>query len=120
MQDILVLTQMFDALQNLGRDAPDDLAQLLHPSRRRTKLQDMCASRNRVNTIDHVVEIARQQVDVLPVNRRDEGPVEAVHDFMSDLIGLMLEALDGFRTICYTLGLPGEELEQVTSSLKRA
>jgi hypothetical protein len=80
----------------------------------------MCASRNRINTIDHVVEIARQEVDVLSVNRCDEGPVEAGHDLMRDLIGLMLEALDGFRTIRYTLRLTGEELEQVAGSLMRA
>ena len=50
-----------------------------------------------VDQVDDVVEADGQLVDVLAVDRRDEGPVDAAEDLVRDLVALVLEALDLVR-----------------------
>ncbi len=44
--------------------------------------------------VHHVVQVGRQLVDVLAIERRDEGAIEPVHHFVRDLVGLVLQSLD--------------------------
>ena len=50
--------------------------------------------RRGVNRIHHVVERPRQREDVLAVERRDEGAVEALDDFVREEVALVLDLLD--------------------------
>ena len=43
-----------------------------------------------IDQIDHVVQPGGQHMDVFPVQRRDEDPVEPGHHVMGDLVRLML------------------------------
>ena len=47
-----------------------------------------------VDQVDDVVEPGGQQVDVLPVERGDEHPVEPGDHLVGDLVGLVLQPLD--------------------------
>ncbi len=49
-------------------------------------------------------------MDVLTVERRDERAVEPIHHFVGDLVGLVLEPLDGFHLGSTALGRRGEQL----------
>ena len=50
--------------------------------------------RRRVDRIHHIVERPRQGVNVLPVDRRDEGAVEALDDLVGQEVALVLDFLD--------------------------
>ena len=56
-------------------------------------------------------------MDVFPVERRDEGAVEPVHDLVRDLVGLVLESLERLDVGRATLGLRREQLAQVVRRL---
>ena len=47
-----------------------------------------------VDQVHHVVQPGGQQVDVFPVERGDEYPVQPGHHLMGDLVGLVLQPLD--------------------------
>jgi hypothetical protein len=47
-----------------------------------------------LDVVDDVIEMARQHVDVLAVERRDKGVLEALLDLVVDLVALVLEHLD--------------------------
>ena len=51
-------------------------------------------SADRLDEVDDVVEPARQVVDVLAIERRDEGLLEPFVDVVVDLVALLLERLD--------------------------
>jgi hypothetical protein len=44
-----------------------------------------------IDEIDDLVEVRRQHVNVFPIERRHERPVDAVDDLTGEIVGLMLE-----------------------------
>jgi hypothetical protein len=50
--------------------------------------------RHRVDQVQHVVETAGERVDVLPIDRGDEGGVEAAHDLVGEGVARVLQVLD--------------------------
>ena len=50
--------------------------------------------RRLVDGVDHVVERAGQRVDVFAVERRDEGPVQPLDDFVGQVVAGVLDLLD--------------------------
>src|SRR6266571_2578735 len=49
----------------------------------------------RLEEVEHVVEAGREVVDVLAVDRRDEGRVEPPDDLVGDLVARVFDFLDG-------------------------
>ena len=64
------------------------------PSGRRAGVEDLEPARGAVDQVDDVVQPGGQEVDVLPVERGDEHPVEPGHHVVGDLVGLVLQPLD--------------------------
>jgi len=52
------------------------------------------ATGDRVDQIDQVVHAGRQIVDVLPVDRRDEGAVQGLHQLVDLDVAAVLDLLD--------------------------
>src|SRR5262245_48573879 len=50
-----------------------------------------------LDVIEHVVQTRGQVVDVLAVDRRDEGRIELLDDLVGDLVALVLDFLDRVR-----------------------
>ena len=55
--------------------------------------------RRRVDRVHHVVERPGQRVDVLAVERRDEGAVQALDDLVGQVVALVLDLLDLVRLV---------------------
>ena len=90
----LLLAQLGDGLDELAGRRHDQLRQRLRERRRLLDLEEDQPADRAVDEVDDVVEADRELVDVLPVDRRDEGPVDAAQDLVRDLVALVLEALD--------------------------
>ena len=52
-----------------------------------------------VDGVDDVVERAGEHVDVFAVERRDEGPVQALDDFVRQVVAGVFDVLDGVRLV---------------------
>src|SRR6267142_406234 len=66
-----------------------------------------------VDRVHHVVQIGRELEDVLAIERRDERAIEPVHDLVCDLVGLVLQSLDGLDVGDAALGRRVEQLAQM-------
>ena len=72
----------------------DDLRQLARAEADRLEPVQPDQRRRRVDGVHHVVERAGQRVDVLAVERRDEGAVQALDDLVGQEVALVLDFLD--------------------------
>ena len=115
--DVVALLQACDPFAEHGHHALDDLGQQLHALGGWSQPEDLRAARRAVHRVHHVVQIRGELVDVFPVERRDEGAVEPVHDLVRDLVGLVLESLERLDVGRATLGLRREQLAQVVRRL---
>ena len=77
----------------LGAGA-DDPRQLARAEAHRLEPIEPHQRRRRVDRVHHIVERARQRVNVLAVERRDEGAVEALDDLVRQEVALVLDLLD--------------------------
>ena len=60
----------------------------------RSTLREQQQLRHGLDVVDDVVELLGQGVDVLAVERRDEGRVEPLEDRAGDLVALVLALVD--------------------------
>src|SRR5437867_8922457 len=88
------LPQLRDAAAEFFARPVDDVRQLDGLLRRLLDLVDGHPIRHRFDTDQHVVERAGQPVDVLPIDRRDEGLVQFPDDRMGDGVPGRLDPLD--------------------------
>src|SRR5437899_11248166 len=77
----------------------DDDAGLMHRDRRRgvDPIEDERVG-DLLDVVEDVVERADQAMDLLAVERRDEGPLEAAADVVADLVAAMLDVADLARS----------------------
>ena len=64
------------------------------PSGASAGAEDVEPARGAVDEVDDVVQPGGEEVDVLPVERGDEHPVEPGDDLVGDLVGQVLQPLD--------------------------
>jgi hypothetical protein len=57
-------------------------------------VEDQQPAGGAVDEVDDVVQAGGEEVDVLPVERGDEHPVQPGDDLVGDLVGLVLQPLD--------------------------
>ena len=72
----------------------DDLGQLARAEADRVEPVQADERRRRVDRIHHVVERARERVDVLAIERRHERPVQPLDDPVGQEVALVLDLLD--------------------------
>src|SRR5438876_701173 len=114
---IVAFFQPADAFGKHAHHTLDYLGELVHAARRGTEMEDLGAPRDAVDHVHHVVQVGGELMDVLPVERRDEGAVQPVHHLVGDLVGLVLEPLDRLDVGDATLGGRGEEVAQMLGRL---
>jgi hypothetical protein len=106
----LILLESAHRHQQLFTGALDHVGQQDRSFRRLTQVEDLRPARGPVDQVDHVIQPRGQLVNVLPVERGDEAPVEAGDHLVGELIALVLQPLDGL----YHEGSPvGRGLQQV-------
>ena len=76
-------------LQLLHR-AADHVGDQGGPVRGLARVKDQEPPRRAVDQVDDVVQPGGEEVDVLPVQRGDEHPVEPGHHLVGHLVGLVL------------------------------
>ncbi len=76
-------------------------------------MKDLRAAGGAVDRVHHVVQIGRELVDVLAIERRDEGAIEPVHHFVRDLVSLVLQSLDRLDAGDAAIGRRVEQLAQM-------
>ena len=69
------------------------------PGRTRVDVVEPDDRGRRVDGIHHVVERPRQRVDVLAIERGDEGAVQALDDLVGQEVALVLDFLDLVRLV---------------------
>src|SRR6185369_12650203 len=95
--DTLLLPEGRDRLDHLAGDFDDGPRQLARDGRRRRDLEEGETAHRAVDQVDDVVEANGELVNVLPVDRRDERPVDPAEDLVGNLVALVLEPLDLLR-----------------------
>ena len=74
----------------------------------------VCRIGNLLDVVEDVVETGREGVDVLVVERGDEGSIQGAHDLVGKLVALVLEGLD-LPPACRKIRHVGEsQLEQAS------
>jgi len=89
-EQTLVLFQPFHRYLELGRGPCDEFSDQGGTDRGVAGPENVKSAGGAVYQIHHVVQPGGQKTDVLPVQGGDEDPVEAGHDVVSDLVGLVL------------------------------
>jgi len=83
------------SIAHLDRAGDADLAQPLRVGRQRLDVVQEQAGRDVLHQVEDVVHAVDQPVDLVAVERRDEGLVQQLHRLVRDLVRLLLAALDG-------------------------
>src|SRR5215471_524704 len=97
LDDALPPLQRGDRLHHFGSDL-DDRRRQGAPGRCRLRDPEETHAANRaIDQVDDVVQAHGELVDVLAVDRSDEGAVDAAEDLVGHLVALVLEALDLVR-----------------------
>src|SRR5438876_4124417 len=94
LRDAFAAFERLDRVDDLLGGIEDDARQLARP---RTNALDVVQAddrRRRVDRVHDVVERARERVDVLAVERRDERAVQALNDLVGQEVALVLDFLD--------------------------
>src|SRR5256885_2141730 len=71
---------------------------------------------DRLHRVEHVVEVAREQMDVLALERRDERPVEPLEDLVGDEVGFVFDVLELAGALVESVERP-HELVQLIAAL---
>jgi hypothetical protein len=74
--DVVLVAELGDGLEHLVAHLADQLAQPCDALGGLPHAEDLRAPRRAVDPVHDVVEVGREEVDVLPVDGRDERPVE--------------------------------------------
>src|SRR5512134_1291229 len=90
----LHLVQALERGLKLGALVGQDARQLAAVTGRLLDVVDDQALCYRLDEIEHVVKATAELVDVLSVERRDEGVLQAPADLAVDPVALLLERLD--------------------------
>jgi hypothetical protein len=106
-----VLEQPVELLTGLDQD----LSQRLRLVHRRLDAVQAHEIRDFLDVVHDVVELGRERVDVLAVDRRDEGRVETLDDVVGDPVALLLGLEDVGREARFV----GPALEKVAQELRR-
>ena len=93
------LPSAFIADDELVGGREDDARQFAGVRADRVDLIEPQDRRGIVNRVDHVVERPREGVDVFAVERRHEGLVEPLDDFVGNEVALVLDFLDLVRLV---------------------
>src|SRR5262245_41896975 len=100
---LLEVLQTGNRLLNLDAGLGDDAGELdgfgahgLHPEQHE-------AAADGLRRVEHVVETAGEAVDVLALERGDEGAVELVEDLVGDEVAAVLDFLEADRLSLYVL-----------------
>src|SRR5438093_2812373 len=99
LRDTFAALERLDRVDDLLGGIEDDARQLARP---RTNALDVVQAddrRRRVDRVHDVVERARERVDVLAVERRDERAVQALNDLVGQEVALVLDLLDFLRLV---------------------
>ena len=72
----------------------NDFAKRDHGGRNRVDLVGHQAVRRVLDAVEHIVQCRGDVVDVLRVERRDEGLVQAGEDLVNDFVALVLQSVD--------------------------
>src|ERR1051326_584198 len=65
--------------------------------------------------VEHVVEVAREKVDVLAFERRDERAVEPLEDLVGDEVGLVLDVLELAGAVLESVERPHELVKLIAA-----
>ena len=93
-EDALVLLERVEREPDLVGRRGDDLRQLARAEADRVEPVEPDQRGRGVDRVHHVVERAGERVDVFAVERRDEGPVQALDDLVGQEVALVLDFLD--------------------------
>src|SRR5262249_6161910 len=94
LDDPLLAPERRDRLDHLAGDLDDRRGKRPGGLGRLGDLEEAHAADGAVDQVDDVVQPYGELVDVLAVDRRDEGPVDVAEDLVGDLVALVLEAFD--------------------------
>jgi hypothetical protein len=117
LHDVVPAAQLLDRGEGFGGDSLHHAAQGGDPFRRRSEAEDLGTAGGAIDPVHDVVQVRCQEVDVFPVDGRDEDAIQPVHDAVRDVVGLVLEALDLLDAMPPALRGPGEQLSQVARGL---
>ena len=92
---VIALLEPADPFRQNAHHPLDHFREPLHTLRRGPEAEDLGAACRAVHHIHHVVQVGGQLMDILAVERRDEGAVEAIHHLVGHLVGLVLQPLQG-------------------------
>ena len=96
----------------------DDVDELLHLRGRLGDLEVVHPARHALDAVQDVVEAAGEAVDVLPVERGDEGLPELGEDLVGDHVPLVLDVLDVLVFFFYFLVVVHELLKGQDAGLE--
>jgi hypothetical protein len=91
---VLVPLQRPDRHQQLLGGPHDHVRDEHRALGRAPRVEDVEPAGGAVDQVHHVVQPGGQRVNILPVERGDEHPVQPAHDVVSHLVGQVLQALD--------------------------
>src|SRR6266568_3147368 len=83
-----------DGFLQQQRGLRDCVGELDHRFGRLVDLVQIQPVRGRINHVEDVVQRAREGLDVLAVDGRDEGPVQGLEDVVREVVAAMLDVLD--------------------------
>ena len=118
--DVPQRLEVVDGLDDLLDGLDDDVDELLHLGRRPGELEGPHPAGHALDAVEDVVEAAGQVVDVLPLERRDEGVAELGEELVGDVVALVLDRLDLLVLLLDVLVVVDELLEGQGASLRLA
>ena len=92
-------SQQLDRRLQLPRGLFNHLAQGINAFRGLPEPKDLGSTRGAVNAVNHIIKVARQQMDVFTIEGGNERAVQSTHDFVRNLVGFILKPLDGLNAI---------------------
>src|SRR3954451_12479856 len=116
VRDVFEAAQPRHRLGDLARGGVQHVSEVLPLRHRRLDLVEPEVVGDLLGVIDHVVERGRQRVDVLAVDRRDEGLVEPPDDVVGDPVPVLLADED----VAGELAALGERDEHVLERARGA
>src|SRR5688500_1173786 len=98
--------------------ARDGLAQLHGGTARFPDVEHRHPPGSPVDQVDDVVQLRRQQVDVLTIDRRHEAAIDARTHIVREHIGFVFDSLDGRDVVLEPIGFGEQSVQQSRSFLE--